>query len=74
MMIFSKCQTRKSPEKKSNTEQVTKVSQMHPVVCSSQSQENLSQEGGRECGDTQVDAESVYSFAKIQTFCKKQKE
>lgn len=73
---FSKMSNkRKSPENKSNTEQVTKVSKMHPMGCSSQSQENLSntQEGGSECGNTQVDAESVYSFAKIQTFLQKTK-
>lgn len=63
---FSKVSNkRKSLENKSNIEQVT-------MACSSQSQENMSstQEGESECGDTQVDAESVY---KIQTFLQKTK-
>lgn len=67
---------RKNPENKSKTEQVTKVSKMNPMSCSSQSDDGLLNSQDYESdvnGDTQLDVESAYSFTRIQSFLQRTK-
>jgi len=63
-------------EKKSNSEQVTKVSKMNLMSCSSQSDDvvmNTQESESDVSGDAQMDVESAYPFTKIQSFLQRTK-